>query len=158
MRHTPSGPVTIQCNTADLRRLSVSLARVEPKLRVLLRREIVKAGAGARDAVRQEASWSSRIPASVKVKVSFAARGTGVTVVADAKKAPEARVLEHGGHEGTFRHPVHADPDKLRDQWSWVKQDARPFFFKAVTHWSHTNFQGQVEKIAEEIALLITRT
>ena len=48
-----------------------------------------------------------------------------VSVTAGGKRAPEAVVLEHGGVEGTFRHPVFGNRDV------WVSQKARPFLAPA---------------------------
>lgn len=141
----------------SLHAFAKQLAAIEPKLRVLLRREMVKAGGDAADAIRKQADWSSRIPAAVRVKVSFAARGAGVSVVVDRKKAPEGRVLENRGKTGKFRHPVHADPAKPRDQWHWVEQDAQPFFEKGATDFERGEFQGQVEEIGAEVSVMVVR-
>jgi hypothetical protein len=53
-------------------------------------------------------------------------------LIVDAKSAPEARPLEHGGSGGEFRHPVFGGGNKTRDQWTWVEQPARPFFYAAL--------------------------
>ncbi len=60
-------------------------------------------------------SWSSRIPGSIRV----AAAGDTVVVVAGGARAPHAPVFEHGGHPGTFQHPVFGRPP-------YVSQNARP--------------------------------
>lgn len=151
-RGPSAGGVEILITTQDLRDLYLRLREVEPKLRVVLRREIIKAGKDAADAVRREASWSSRIPGAVSVKASFAARTTGVKIVVDAKKAPEARPLEHGGSPGMFRHPVYANPEQTRDKWTWVSQQARPFFHAAIEGMD-ARFEERLYAIATEVAL-----
>lgn len=137
--------VEILITTEDLRALYVRLKEAAPELRVVLRREIVKAGQDAADAVRREASWSTRIPGAVKVKPSFAARTTGVTITVDAKKAPEARPLEHGGKPGMFRHPVYGN------RKNWVAQPARPFFHAAIEGMD-AHFEERLFAIGEAVA------
>lgn len=141
-----AGGVEILITTEDLRMLYLRLKEVEPALRVVLRREIVKAGKDAADAVKREASWSSRIPGAVRVKASFAARTTGVKIEVDAKRAPEARPLEHGGKPGQFRHPV------FGNRKNWVAQPARPFFHAAIEGMD-AHFEERLFAIAEEIAI-----
>lgn len=75
--------------------------------------------------IRQNASWSSRIPAAVKVSTSFG-RTPGVMIRVDSKKAPHARPIEHDGQPGMFRHPVYGNREVWRDQ------PARPFFYRGV--------------------------
>jgi hypothetical protein len=71
------------------------------------------------------ASWSSRIPGTIRVVTSFRVNREGVTIRAGGKNAPHARPYEHLGDPGTFRHPVYGDREV------WVAQSARPFLFKA---------------------------
>jgi hypothetical protein len=82
--------------------------------------------------VRRNASWSGRIPGAVRAQPFFTAKRAGVRIIVDAKAAPEARPLEHGGNGGEFRHPVFGGGNKTRDQWTWVEQPARPFFYAAL--------------------------
>jgi len=78
----------------------------------------------ARDA-RQRASWSSRIPATVRVEGTFRADREGVVIRAGGGNAPHARPYEGLTSGGTtFRHPV------FGNDW-WVSQAARPFLMPA---------------------------
>ena len=122
-----SGPLAVHVDTAELRKLYVDLKGVEGNLRVELRRGIKKAADPLAQRVRANAGWSSRIPGAVKVKPSFTARGAGVSIVVDAKAAPEGAPLENKGRGGTFRHPVYGNRDV------WATQTARPFFWAAVS-------------------------
>lgn len=98
---------------ADLRRLSRETRKeVRPKLKEA--GEIIAADA------RSRASWSSRIPRTVRVRVSFRAGGEGVTVAAGGARAPHARPYE-GTTQNPFRHPVYGNREV------WVAQPARPF-------------------------------
>jgi len=122
-----AGGLVVKIDTKDLRQLYVDLKGVEGNLRVELRKGVKAAAEPIASAVRSAASWSSRIPGAVRVKPSFGARSTGVTVTVDGGRAPEARVLEHGGRGGTFQHPVYGNRDV------WVPQKAQPFFFTTVS-------------------------
>jgi hypothetical protein len=121
------GALKVDIDTKDLRQLYVDLKGVEGNLRVELRKGVKAAAEPIASAVRSAASWSSRIPGAVRVKPSFGARSTGVTITVDGGRAPEARVLEHGGRGGNFRHPVYGNREV------WVSQRAQPFFFTTVS-------------------------
>lgn len=84
-------------------------------------------------AASANASWSSRIPASLTVQTRFAGRRPGVYVVARGAVAPHARPYEGITGARTFRHPVFGDREV------WVAQACRPFLAPAVTA-----VQGQV--------------
>ena len=127
-----SAKVEFHVESADLRKLYLDLKGFEGNLQVELRRGLREAGEGMAAAVRNEASWSSRIPGATKVVPSFAARGAGVSIQVDARKAPEARPLEHGGRAGAFRHPVYASSTEDRSRWAWASEPARPFFYAAI--------------------------
>lgn len=122
----------VQLDVAQMRQLYVDLKAVEGNLRVELRKGIVEAAKPITAAVKVNAGWSNRIPGAVKTKPSFSAKAAGIQIIVDAKKAPEAAPLENGGSSGTFRHPVYADGGKVRDDWTWVNQQARPFFYSGV--------------------------
>lgn len=89
----------------------------------VLRKNLQAAAEPAAAQVRRNASWSTRIPAAVAVRVAFTAkRGAGVSVVVNRKQAPHARPFENFGIGGTFEHFVFGPPTKVTEQ-------ARPFFF-----------------------------
>lgn len=71
------------------------------------------------------ASWSSRIPGTIRVSTSFRLNREGVEVRAGGPSAPHARPYENLGDPGIFRHPVYGNREV------WVSQTARPFLFKA---------------------------
>lgn len=100
------------------------LANVPTELRRELRPALRSSGEKVAARVRANASWSSRIPAATKTKVSFSKSG-GVMVFTDQKAAPHARPLEFGNAGMFNRHPVFG-----RD--TWVDQPTRPFFMPAV--------------------------
>jgi hypothetical protein len=113
--------IRIQVDSHDLADLYRAAKAAPGVVQVELRRGVKKAAQPVADSVKSAASWSSRIPGSIKTKASFAAKGASVTIVADAGIAPEAAPLNHGGKGGTFRHRVFGGD-------TWVSQPARPFF------------------------------
>jgi hypothetical protein len=110
----------------EIRRLIDDLGKIPKDLKVKLRPGLREAGALVRDRARLNASWSHKIPAATRVSVGFTARNPGVSVQVNKNRAPSARPFEHGGNEGTFRHPVFGHKDR------WVSQTARPFLAKAL--------------------------
>ncbi len=93
--------------------------------RKALRPKLRQAGQRVQKKAQQNASWSSRIPASIKVVTSFRQNREGVTIRAGGGNAPHARPLEGLSARGdTFRHPVYGN------DW-WVSQPTRPFLFPA---------------------------
>lgn len=110
----------------SVKELARDWGRVPIELRRELRPRLRQAGEHVRNAVRQNAGFSSRIPGAVGLTVSFASRTGGVRVRVNSKRAPHARPLENLGKAGSFRHPVYGNRDV------WVSQAAHPFFFPAV--------------------------
>lgn len=121
------GGLDVKVDTTQLRQLYADLKGVEGNLRVELRKGVKNAADPMVQKVRSAAAWSSRIPAAVTVKPSFAAKGASVSIIVNQAAAPEAAPLEHGGQGGSFRHPVFGDRN------AWVAQPARPFFYPTVS-------------------------
>lgn len=149
-----AGTVEVECTTTALRDLYVRLGEVgEVELRRELRRSLTEMGGEFKQLVKDEASWSTRIPGAVKVKASFSKKGAGVVLEVDQKKAPEARVLEHGGRQGKIRHPVFADAEKPRGEWTWTdKEQARPFLGPAGEKFEAGPFELQGNLLMNRIA------
>lgn len=120
--------MTFKANASDLTKLGTRLRKSHPEVSKQLRRAVRAEGRKIADAAKGKASWSTRIPDTIRV----AAQGVNTAVVrAGGKDAPHAAAYEHSGRAGTFRHPVFADGSKTRDQWTWVNQQARPFLHPA---------------------------
>ena len=118
----------------SVRLLARDLGRIPVELRQELRPGLKAAGEVVASEARINASWSTRIPAAIKVFALFGRLTGGVVVKVDRSKAPHARPLEgiaarRGAlsrtHSGTFRHPVFGDRDV------WVDQPTRPFLAPA---------------------------
>lgn len=123
---------------SDVEQFAAAMARAPRELRAELRPAMRAAGGAVRDAAASNASWSRRIPASLRVSVLFGARTAGVVVKARSSVAPHAKAYE-GRTGATFRHPVFGDRDV------WVTQSARPFLRPALA--SH---RGDVVRAAEQ--------
>lgn len=122
----------------DLRKLPAETRKVvRPKLR--------EAGQVVQQKAQQNASWSSRIPDTVKVVTSFRENREGVTVRAGGPNAPHARPYEGLSSRGTtFRHPVYGN------DW-WVAQAARPFLFPAAQE-TEGQVTAAIQSVLDETA------
>jgi len=110
---------------ADMRALPEA-ARKPLRARLLAGGESLVADAKAR------ASWSTRIPNTVRMEVSFRADREGVRIIAGGRNAPHARAYEGITTGKTYRHPVHADSAHFtREKWTWVEAPTRPFLLPA---------------------------
>lgn len=87
--------------------------RLRPKLRAVSQPLLMDA--------RRRASWSTRIPAALRIATSFTRRQAGVSLVANRRRAPHARPYEGITGNAEFRHPVFNDRER------WVEQRTRPF-------------------------------
>lgn len=119
-------PLSVNIDAEGLRQLVADMKELEGgKAQVAaLRRNLKAAAEPAADQVRQNASWSTRIPAAVGVRVAFTARNVGVTVFVNRKKAPGARPIENDSAFGSFTHPVFGHGS--------TSQAAKPFFFDQI--------------------------
>jgi HK97 gp10 family phage protein len=130
----------------EIRRLIDDMGKIPKELKVQLRPGLRKAGEIVRDRARFNASWSTKIPAATRVSVGFTKRNPGVAVVVNKNRAPNARPFEHGGADGTFRHPVFGHDDR------WVSQKARPFLAKAAAEEA-----PEAERLIAEVVDKVTR-
>lgn len=113
--------LSVKLDMNELQALYADLRKAGSGLTVELRRGVTNAVKPLVAAVKAEAGFSSRIPATVQAKTSFAARKTSVSIVAGGPKAPGAAPVNNKGRGGTFKHPVFG-----RD--AWVPQAAHPLF------------------------------
>ena len=124
-------PLIVDIDAAALRQLVADMKTLEggkPQV-AALRRNLKAAAEPAAAQIRANASWSTRIPAAVGVRVAFAAnRDVGVAIFVNRRKAPHARPLEGGSTKNVAmnRHPVFKAEGH---PGTWVNQPLRPFFF-----------------------------
>jgi hypothetical protein len=109
-----------------IRRIIRDHGRFPEELRKSLRPQMRAAGQTLLADARRRASWSTRIPKSLRLATSFTKRQAGVSIVASRRVAPHARPLEGIRGNAEFRHPVFGDRD------TWVTQSTRPYLVPAV--------------------------
>jgi len=111
--------------------IAADMAALTPATRKAVRPKLREAGQSVATTAKSNASWSTRIPATIKVMVSFRADREGVLITAGGPTAPHARPYEDVAGRGFFRHPVMPDPAKPRSAWAWAQQASRPFLLRA---------------------------
>jgi hypothetical protein len=109
-----------------LDQLIADLGKIPAETRRQLRPAMKRAAEPILTDAKRRASWSTRIPKAITLRVSFQAGSrAGVRLVTDANKAPHARPFESGsGRNRNLRHRVFGKD-------IWVEQSTRPFFFPA---------------------------
>lgn len=98
----------LRIDSRSFTNLAKAVRAAEPQLRTGLLAGLRAGGNIVAADARERASFSSRIPGSIRVRT----RSTGsVTILAGGPQALDASVLEHKGVAGTFRHPVFGNRD-----------------------------------------------
>ena len=122
----------MRIDTAELKLFARGLRLADRKLYLTLNKRMRLAAQVVADDAKSRASWSTKIPATIKVR-GGAAR---LSVVA-GKGVPYAVPYEYGGKKmakGTFKHPVFAAVGSARynDKGSWPTENTRPFLLPAL--------------------------
>lgn len=107
----------IRLDTKELTKFAATLRKTAPALSKEFGTALRAGGELVAQDARQRASFSRRIPGSIKVS----RRAASVRITAGGPSAPDAAPFENKGKEGTFRHPVFGNYDV------WVNQQAHPF-------------------------------
>ncbi len=134
-----------------VRELAVALGNLDADIQKSLRPAVLKAGHVIGDQVKENASFSSWIPAAVKVSASFSARGGARITVAerDYPHAGEVRTYEGNGMSPSpFRHPVFGNRE------AWASGVTHPFAGPAVKE----KEPEAVAIIAETVSAVIAAT
>lgn len=133
----------IAVDARGLRQLSKDLKKIGDKdLSKELRAGLRKSGEVVAAAARSNASWSSRIPGSIKVVV----QQKGVAVRAGGDKAPHAVTFEGKNNGQPRRHPVFARG--ARSDWTWAAQDPpRPYLKPALS----ANLDKVIQVVGDEL-------
>lgn len=145
MAQTGQASFKVDIDQGDLRKLVADLKTLEggKKQVAALRKNLKAAADPMAGQVRANASWSSRIPGAVGVRVAFTAKRVGVSVFVSRTKAPHARPIENSGEAGTFLHPVFGRTKRRGTRYVTAEQPARPFFFNEMA-----KHMPEVEKAA----------
>lgn len=130
---------TLSVDVTGLAQLTRDVNRIgNTALKTEMRAGLRKAGNVVATAAKSNASWSKRIPGSIRVGVT----ARGVSVHAGGQKAPHAVVFEGRVDGGNRRHPVYAQGE--RGGWTWAEQQAKPFMRSALN--------DNVDRVAEVVA------
>jgi hypothetical protein len=124
----------------EVRGLASRLAQIPQRFQPRARRMMRAAGQDVLGDASGNASWSSRIPASLSLRVSLKGNRVGIAVRASLKTAAHARVYE-GILGDTFKHPLFGDREH------WYTQAARPYLLPAV--------ERQSEQIVAELTRIV---
>lgn len=131
--------------------LAKSLRDVPQRFKREARRALTQAGQRTLQQAMMNAAFSSRIPGSLSLKVSFRSTRPGVIIRASLDKAPHARVLEGiTATGGYFKHPVYGN------KRVWVEQKTRPYLAPAVRD-TRRQLLADIDKIAADIVAKIAQ-
>jgi hypothetical protein len=121
--------------------LKQQLDAFDPELARALRRRIKNAGDTAAEKVREtlrippptsgpdDTGGRDALAAATRVTVSFSKRSAGARIATSARGLRnEHKGLLNVYNKKSFRHPVFADDNENRDEWTWVTQEGRPYF------------------------------
>ena len=139
----------IDVSSTDLYKLTKDLQQVDKKLATAMKARMREVAEPIRKRVADEAAWSRRIPKATKVSTRFTARTQAVIVTVNRKQAPHARPLENAGRAGTFTHPLFGRTRRITGRRLLVKQQARPFFAKAIRASDH-RIDAAIEQVARD--------
>ncbi len=123
---------SMRIDTAELKNFAKGLRLVDRSLYLKMNKKIRVAAQVVADDAKARASWSTKIPATIRVRGGLAR----LSVVA-GKGVPYAVPYEYGGKKmakGTFKHPVYAAVGSARyeDKGSWPTERTRPFLVPAL--------------------------
>jgi hypothetical protein len=143
---------TIHVDLASFKHLARDIRRAAPGLSAELKRRLRAAGAGIVAQAKARASYSTRIPGSIK----SGARGLTVVIQAGGSRAPNAVPIENKGR-GFVRHPVFVPRAELPGPaGSWTDANSHPAFlapaFKEGAAEAAAEIGAAVDSIVRQIA------
>ncbi|MFC9085358.1 HK97 gp10 family phage protein [Nocardiopsis dassonvillei] len=118
--------VTLAMAGNAVRRLRRDMGQIPKDLQRRLRPAMRAGGQDLLADARRRASWSTRIPAAMRLATSFTRRQAGVSLVVSRHRAPHARPYEGIRGNDSFRRPVFGNRER------WVETQTRPFAGPAV--------------------------
>ncbi len=130
--------ILIAVRTEGLKQLAADLKVADRKAPGRLAKRLKEAGEVVAVDARQRASWSSRIPGTIRV--TGGARSVSVFAGSDA--APHAAPYEGPEGNASFRHPVFGHRRN-----KWVTQQTRPYL--------RTALDAQENKVAEIVGKVV---
>lgn len=108
--------LAVRIDARSIARASREVRRASPMAWKALRLELLHVGQVVADDAKADASYSKRIPGTIKVRVTA---GGNVKVVMGGDAAPNAVPIENRGR-GRVRHPVYGHMDR------WTSKNSHP--------------------------------
>lgn len=139
-----SGGVKVVVDTKALARLARDLRAAAPEAWKACRVSLRAAGEIVAQDARARTSYSSRIPGSIKVRVTS---GGNVKVVAGGEAAPDAAAIENRGR-GHVRHPVFGDREV------WTDKNSRPAFLAPALE---AHYEEVADMVTDAVAAAVDR-
>lgn len=100
--HNAKTGIPLSCDTAGMKKLARDLRKAAPEVNKEFRVKWREAAKVVAEAAKSKASFSTKIPGSIKVRGS----GVYIKVIAGGDSAPSAAAFENKGVSGSFKHPV----------------------------------------------------
>ena len=147
----------LNADASSLRKMAKALRAAQAGMYRETQKSLRAVGQVVAERAKRNASWSSRIPATVKVRSA----GVNAVIVSAGNKdtAPHAKAIEHAGDPGMFRHPLNypnQDPGggKNGRGANWADQQARPFLHPAAME----DLQGSAEAVGAALTVQVEKT
>lgn len=132
---------------AELRRFAKSFPDGLPKdLRKEMRPLLRQRGQAALLRARNNSTWSTRIPGSLRLGVTFSKKTAGVTLTSNRRKAPHGRAYAGQGLNRFFRAPTGNPPEP------WVRHRTRPWFFDAADKELTKDIDRGIGEVVDQVA------
>lgn len=132
--------------TAEFRRFIREFDKFPANLRKEMRPMLKALGDRALARARAKSAWSTRIPGSLRISVSFTKRSAGVTLTSNRNKAPHGRAYANQGRHGFFRVPTGTPREP------WVRIQARPWFFGAADVELTKDVDRKIGEVVDSVA------
>jgi len=137
----------LSVDVSELKAFAKDLRAADKQLAKAMQLRLRKAGELVADEARRRSSFSRRIPASIKVRVS----GVTVKVVAGGSQAELAAAVENHGR-GYVRHPVFVPKSQLPGPpGRWTNKNSHPAFLAPA-------LEAKQEQVVEMVAAAVDET
>ena len=133
----------LSIDATELKQFAKVIRAASPKAATHMRQKLREVGEMIAEDARTKASWSTRIPQSIKVRTA----GVKVSIVAGDANAPHARPYEVGSKRNRqeVRHPV------FGNRQVWASNPTRPFLLPALRA-REAEVQAAILKVIDETA------
>lgn len=130
---------SVSIDTSQLKDLGVRLRKGSPELGRQMRTGLREIGQVVADDAKRRASFSKRIPGSIKVRTTS---GFSVSVVAGGGNATDAAPIENHG-KGFVRHPIFGNRN------AWTAKGSHPAFLAPAADASRAAIEEKTVKVID---------